>query len=100
MFGFLNTLTAPKVDYVDLIDNGAIVLDVRTKEEYKFGHIDNSVNIPLDQLAKNIKRFSKKKAIITCCQSGARSGLAKRILEEHGIEAYNGGGWSRLQRFL
>ncbi len=94
LFGF-----GPKVDYAALVKQGAVVLDVRTKDEYTNGHIRGSVNIPVDQLNNNTSRFSdKNKVIITCCASGNRSGMAKRILASKGYtQVYNGGGWMSLR---
>lgn len=92
----------PKVDYAALVKQGAVILDVRTKGEYTHGHIRGSVNIPVDQLNNNTSRFSdKNKVIITCCASGNRSGMAKRILASKGYtQVYNGGGWMSLQNKL
>jgi rhodanese-related sulfurtransferase len=92
----------PKVDYATLVKQGAVILDVRTKGEYTNGHIRGSVNIPVDQLNNNTSRFSdKNKVIITCCASGNRSGMAKRILASKGYtQVYNGGGWMSLRNKL
>ncbi|MFT3884965.1 MAG: rhodanese-like domain-containing protein [Flavobacteriales bacterium] len=90
----------PKVDLGELARNGATILDVRTKGEYAEGHVKGSLNIPLDRLAEEIKRVPKGKKVITCCRSGARSGMAVRILEQHGLEAYNGGAWTTVRALL
>jgi rhodanese-related sulfurtransferase len=92
----------PKTDYNELIKQGAIILDVRSKGEFSAGHIKNSINIPVDQLSNNLSKLKDKdKGIICCCASGMRSGAAKRILEAGGYKAvYNGGGWSALQNKL
>ena len=75
----------PKIDYLTLVKEGAVILDVRSKGEYTNGHIRGSLNIPVDQLNKNLQRFSdKNKVIITCCASGNRSGMAKNILKGKG----------------
>lgn len=89
----------PKVDYAELVKQGAVILDVRTKGEYSTGHIRGSINIPVDQLHNNMGRLSdKNKAIITCCASGMRSGSAKSILKSKGYtQVYNGGSWFSLQ---
>lgn len=88
----------PKVDFSELIKNGAVIIDVRSKGEYQGGHIKGSQNIPLDTLAANIAKLKKDKAIITCCASGMRSASAKSILKSKGFtEVYNGGGWMSLQ---
>ena len=92
----------PKVDLSELVKNGAIILDVRTKGEYGSGHIRGSVNIPVDQLSKNLNKFKDKKhPIITCCASGMRSASAKSILQSNGYtNVYNGGGWHSLNNKL
>lgn len=86
-------------DYSELIKQGAIILDVRSKGEFSSGHIRNSINIPVDQLSQNLSKLKDKdKCIICCCASGMRSGAAKRILESHGYKAvFNGGGWQSLR---
>ncbi len=90
------------VNYAQLVNDGAIVLDVRTKGEYGSGHIKGSVNIPVDQLQKNLQKFKdKKRPIITCCASGMRSASAKGILSSNGfLEVYNGGSWMSLNNKL
>jgi rhodanese-related sulfurtransferase len=69
------------VDYAQLIKDGAIILDVRSKGEYQGGHINGSVNISVDTLSNNLGKLKdKNKPIITCCASGMRSASAKSIL--------------------
>lgn len=89
-----------KTDYSELVKQGAIILDVRSKGEFSAGHIQNSINIPVDQLGSQLSKLKdKNKCIICCCASGMRSGAAKRILESNGYKTvFNGGGWSGLQR--
>jgi len=88
----------PKVDFAQLVKQGAVILDVRTKAEYQTGHIKGSQNIPLDVLANQYSKLKKDEAIITCCASGMRSASAKTLLKSNGfLKVYNGGGWSSLQ---
>lgn len=89
----------PKVDFGELVKQGGIILDVRTKAEYTGGSIKNSINIPLDQLSKNLSKFKDKNApIITCCASGMRSASAKGVLKANGFtNVHNGGGWMSLR---
>ncbi len=65
--------------------SGAVLLDVRTKEEYREGRIPGSRNIPLDQLT-GISSAVKEKAtpLYVYCHSGARSGQAVSILKRMG----------------
>ncbi len=91
----------PSADFANLVQNGAVIIDVRTPGEYASGHIRGSVNIPLDRLQNNLSKLNKEKPIITCCASGMRSASAKSVLQAAGYTAvYNGGGWSGLQRQL
>ena len=88
----------PKVDFSELVKNGAVIVDVRTKGEYQGGHIKGSLNIPLDVLSSNLEKLNKSNPIITCCASGIRSSAAKSTLKSAGFEqVYNGGGWAGLQ---
>ena len=93
LFGF-----GAKVDYNELIKQGAVILDVRSKGEYQRGHIKGSINISVDTLSNNLNKLKKDKPIITCCASGMRSASAKSILKSNSFtEVHNGGGWSSLQ---
>lgn len=96
--GFLSRLFGggTKVDFKELRQNGAIILDVRSPQEFKSGHIKGSKNIPLQSLQNKMKGLKKDQVIITCCASGNRSGSAKSILKNAGYEVYNGGGWRSL----
>lgn len=88
----------PKVDLQELVSQGAIILDVRSKAEFQGGHLKNSINIPVDQLKSNLKKLPKKEQpIITCCASGMRSAAAKSLLKQAGYaEVHNGGSWRNL----
>lgn len=97
MFDFINNLFGPATDFLALIKNGAVIVDVRTPGEYASGHIKGSKNMPLDSIGSKVNELKKVgKPIITVCRSGARSGMAKGILAGAGIEVYNGGGWDSL----
>lgn len=88
----------PAVDLAQLVKEGAVIVDVRTKGEYATGHIKGSINIPLDQLSSRMHTLPKDKAIITCCASGMRSSSAKGVLKSNGFtNVHNGGGWGSLQ---
>ena len=85
-------------DYVQLMTEGAVIIDVRSNGEYSTGHIKGSINIPLDKLAANLHKLKvKNKPIITCCASGIRSASAKGILKSNGYaNVHNGGAWQSL----
>lgn len=70
-----------------LLEN-AIVIDVRTPEEFHSGHFKNALNIPHDQIEQNLQKLEKyrDKTIIVYCRSGRRSNIAKDILEMKGFK--------------
>jgi len=96
--GFFSKLFGPGVNLKEKLNEGAIILDVRSKREFASGHVKGSTNIPLDSLDAYIEDIKlKNKVVITCCASGMRSGMAKSKLKANGIEAYNGGSWTKVQ---
>jgi len=100
MFG-LSKLFGPKTDFSQLLEEGAVIIDVRTAGEYADGHIKGSKNISLDKIQASLATIKKlNKPVITCCRSGARSAMAVRFLKGAGVEAYNGGPWTALQNAL
>ena len=101
MLKFIKKLFGPGVNYRDLIAKGAIIIDVRTTQEFDNGHIKGSKNIPLNKIQTEVNKIkSWNKPIITICQSGGRSSMAKSTLHKAGIEVYNGGGWINLKSKL
>lgn len=99
MLGFLKRLlNPPRINFRELIENGAVILDVRTPAEFKSGHLKGARNIPLDSIRQKTAELKKlNKPVITVCRSGSRSGLAKSILKSAGLEVYNGGAWTLFE---
>ncbi|MBS2213401.1 rhodanese-like domain-containing protein [Carboxylicivirga mesophila] len=92
-----------KQEVLEAIERGARIIDVRTPQEFKYGYIDGSVNIPLERLNDSaIKKLKKLNApLVVCCASGMRSASAKGMLIQNGIaEVHNAGGWHKLDRWL
>ena len=92
----------PKVNYKELISNGATIIDVRTRGEFSSGNVHGSLNIPLDQLASAINKMKKKDhPIITCCASGIRSASARSLLKSKGFtNVHNGGSWYNVDKYI
>lgn len=81
----------------NIIVEGALIVDVRTPEEFKEGHIEGSLNIPLDEIEKAMLWLQKDVPVVLVCASGNRSGAAVKILKSNGYEkVYNGGAWNSL----
>ena len=83
------------------IKNGALVLDVRTSEEFNEGHLENAVHIPYDELDTRLGEISnaKEREIVVYCRSGKRADVAAQILKEGGFKlVFNGVGYSNLAK--
>ena len=96
LFGF-----GPKADFQDLIANQkAQIIDVRAPAEFKQGHVRNSKNIPLNNIANSLGKIKKDRPVVLCCASGMRSGSATLILKGNGFDAQNGGSWGSLNKYV
>ena len=85
----------------NLIKSGALLVDVRTQSEFRDGNVKGSINIPLDQIQKQISKFKNYDNIIVFCRSGNRSSHAKSILEQYGImNVTNGGSWQNVNQYV
>ena len=70
-------------------------MDVRSPEEFKSGHFEGAINIPLESIRGKTEFLRRQgKPIILVCRSGARSSMAAGMLKNAGLEVYNGGGWT------
>jgi phage shock protein E len=101
MINFLKNLLnpGPALNIEELLQKGAVIVDVRTEGEFRSGHAKGSINIPFDKLNKSLSKLNKNKPVITCCASGMRSESAMSILKKNGfLEVYNAGSWTRLNK--
>ncbi|MFW6029807.1 MAG: CoA-disulfide reductase [Halanaerobiales bacterium] len=73
-------------DQIDNLDENTVILDVREKIEAKFGKIEGSLIIPLNQLRNNLDKLNKNKEIVIYCAVGLRGYIAYRILKANGFE--------------
>jgi len=83
-----------------IIDENSQVIDVRTVQEYKEGHLKNAINIPHAEIKNKINEYVKDKdqKIILYCRSGRRSGIAEKTLKEMGYtNAINAGAYEKLK---
>jgi len=81
------------------IHEGALLVDVRTSEEYSTGHLEGALLIPYDQVANRISEFGsdKDRTIVLYCRSGKRADKAEQVLGQHGFtHIINGGGYQDM----
>ncbi|WP_241485277.1 rhodanese-like domain-containing protein [Psychroserpens damuponensis] len=102
IMGFLDFIFGAKKRQVETyLNNGAVILDVRSQREWDSGHIENAIHIPIDDLINRVDEIkSLNKPVIACCASGVRSAKAAKFLNLNNIEATNGGGWVNLKKQL
>lgn len=79
-------LSILEVEQIKKVNPNCILLDVRSVQEYREGHLKNSINIPLYNIKtnSNLKFCNKDSIIIVYCQSGVRSKKAIKILRKNG----------------
>lgn len=77
-----------------LLQEGAVIVDVRSSGEYSQGSSPGSINIPLDALKTRSGELDRNRPVILCCASGTRSGMAAGILKSQGFtRVLNAGPW-------
>jgi NADPH-dependent 2,4-dienoyl-CoA reductase/sulfur reductase-like enzyme/rhodanese-related sulfurtransferase len=76
------------------------LLDTRTEGEYRKGHMEGTVNIPLDELRERMGELDPTKELYVNCQSGLRSYLACRILTQNGFTCYNFSGGYHFYEYI
>ena len=82
---------------------GALVIDVRTPEEFREGHVRDAINIPLGQVSKGVARLApdKDRVLLLHCLSGGRSGIATQQLRRLGYSrVFNLGSLARAQSIV
>ncbi len=82
-----------------MINQGALIVDVRTAQEFNQGHIANAINIPYELIAEEfIKRqIAKDQPVVLYCRSGRRSSIAQNSLIKLGYShTHNGGSYQQL----
>ena len=82
------------------VAQGALLIDVRTPEEYHQGHLEKVINIPYDAIVQGARlyRLKPEMPLVLYCRSGRRSGIAQQTLQQAGFtQVYNGGGYDALK---
>lgn len=66
-------------------DDPPLVVDVRTRNEWRGGQIEGSKNLPLNQLEQRLGELPRNRTLAVHCQSGYRSSIATSLLEREGF---------------
>ena len=101
---FLKHKSLVSVDVArEYLRRGALVIDVRSMEEYRGGHLPGTINIPLDEIGDRLPQQvkDKSKVLLLHCLSGTRSGEAMSRLQSLGYSnVYNLGSYSRARQII
>ncbi len=73
----------------ELVKAGALIVDVRTPQEFSEGHIEGAINVPVDVLESRLGELGKSEQVVVYCRSGARSARAAKIVAESGKKVYD-----------
>jgi len=91
----------PQVDVEAVMPaSNETLVDVRTPQEFAAGHIQDAVNIPVDDLRSRLGELPRDRKIAVYCQVGQRGYLATRILRQAGFDAVNIGGGFKTYRLM
>lgn len=68
-------------------DDAPFILDVRTPEEYRAGHVSGAINIPHDQIERGLSELEdqRDRDVVVYCRSGRRAGVAEKVLSKAGF---------------
>jgi len=98
MFGLFKNRKSDRIQ--KYLEQGAMLLDVRTSSEFNGSHIEGSVNIPVQSIDQHFEKLDKSKPVITYCALGGRSAVAAAKLKSQGFQVVNAGGIHTLRKQL
>lgn len=74
---------------LELVSNGALVLDVRTAKEFATGHIPGALNIHVSEVEGRLSEIPRDKVVVVHCAAGVRSAVAAKILMDDGYDVFD-----------
>lgn len=90
MFNLFKSNAVNVTDAIAMVADGdAVLVDVRTRHEWKSGHAPESRHISLASLEQQLNRIPKDRTVLSICESGSRSARATAMLQRAGFEARN-----------
>ena len=83
----LSTISVGDLNVTRASGEPLTLVDVRTPKEFRAGHLDGAINIPLGELPSRIADVPRGGRVATICEAGYRSSVAASILEHEGVES-------------
>lgn len=79
----------------EILAKGGTIVDVRSVQEFKEAANEKSINIPMEQLSRELNRLDPNKPVVLCCSSGWKSNKAALMLKKQGFrDVYNACSWT------
>ncbi len=88
---------------LEKVNSGALLIDVRTSQEFSEGHIVGAININSEEAALRLEEFGKEKEreVVLYCKMGGRAGRVAEILIAHGFtQVFNAGAYDDLKEIF
>ena len=95
----VNTKLPPE-EVAKLLQEGAFLVDVRSKLEARLGMAPGATNISLFRLKRRMDELPRDRNIVLYCGTGGRAGKAMQVLQAAGFKAFNGGGYQDVLKSL
>jgi phage shock protein E len=74
----------------EAVANGAVIVDVRTPQEFQQKHVKGAINLPVEEILQgHLKKLPKGKEIVVYCRTGSRSSVSAKVLREKGWSVYD-----------
>ncbi len=73
----------------ELLDQGAVLIDVRELSEWNHGHAPGATHLPMSRIQEELHKVPKDSDVVVCCRSGSRSSTVVSFLVSHGYAAIN-----------
>lgn len=86
MFGLFKRSSPNRAQAHQWVEDGAVLLDVRTPTEFAAGHLPGAVNIPLQDLGVRMSELDPDRKLVVYCRSGGRSAGATSALKGAGFQ--------------
>ena len=83
----MKSINASEIPDIDI--SRAVILDIRSREEFETKGIPGSVNVPFDEISTGLSKLPKDKPVYVLCRTGDLSEEVAEILEDRGYDVFN-----------
>jgi rhodanese-related sulfurtransferase len=95
----MGTTEISPAEAVDLVRDGAILLDVREQDEWDAGHAPQALHLAMSELNARVEELPRDVRLVCVCHAGGRSSRVAQALNQAGWQAVNLSGGMRAWQF-